>query len=155
MGTATSTAGSQVYALSAVGGTVANLTSTQIIANIDIVANFQCLHWQSRARIVGLIGADMALLAGKEVTNGGMQCAFIDHSRSSTWLMVLSLFLYCVGYEEAAAQGLVAGINAARVAKGTPTVDFPRESSYIGTLVDDLITKVRSDFLDNSPAHTD
>lgn len=45
------------------------------------------------------------------------------------------------GYEEAAAQGLVAGINAARVAKGSPTVDFPRESSYIGTLVDDLITK--------------
>lgn len=46
------------------------------------------------------------------------------------------------GYEEAAAQGLVAGINAARVASNSPAVDFPRETSYIGTLVDDLITKV-------------
>lgn len=45
------------------------------------------------------------------------------------------------GYEEAAAQGLIAGINAARVAQQLPTVTLPRDSSYIGTLMDDLVTK--------------
>ena len=45
------------------------------------------------------------------------------------------------GYEEAAAQGLVAGINAALKAKGKDPVIFPREESYIGILVDDLVTK--------------
>ena len=45
------------------------------------------------------------------------------------------------GYEEAAAQGLVAGINAARFAKGQEMLVFPREESYIGTLIDDLCTK--------------
>lgn len=45
------------------------------------------------------------------------------------------------GYEEAAAQGLVAGINAARLAQQKPLVILPRESSYIGTLLDDLCTK--------------
>ena len=45
------------------------------------------------------------------------------------------------GYEEAAAQGIVAGINAARRAHGRPPVTFTRSSSYIGTLIDDLITK--------------
>lgn len=48
-----------------------------------------------------------------------------------------------VGYEEAAAQGLVAGVNAARVAAGSSVVTFPRENSYLGTLIDDLVTKVR------------
>ena len=41
-------------------------------------------------------------------------------------------------------QGLVAGINAARCAAGKPLVTFTREGSYIGTLIDDLITKVRA-----------
>lgn len=45
------------------------------------------------------------------------------------------------GYEEAAAQGLVAGLNAARLVRGEAAVHFPREGSYIGTLIDDLITK--------------
>jgi tRNA uridine 5-carboxymethylaminomethyl modification enzyme len=45
------------------------------------------------------------------------------------------------GYEEAAAQGLVAGLNAARLVRGQPAVHFPREGSYIGTMIDDLITK--------------
>jgi len=45
------------------------------------------------------------------------------------------------GYEEAAAQGLVAGINAARLVAGKEMVTFPREESYIGTLIDDLCTK--------------
>jgi tRNA uridine 5-carboxymethylaminomethyl modification enzyme len=45
------------------------------------------------------------------------------------------------GYEEAAAQGLVAGINAARYVVGKEPIVFPREGSYIGTLIDDLCTK--------------
>ncbi len=45
------------------------------------------------------------------------------------------------GYEEAAAQGLVAGINAARLVRGQEMIVFPREQSYIGTLLDDLCTK--------------
>lgn len=49
------------------------------------------------------------------------------------------------GYEEAAAQGLVAGINAARKIKKLPPVIFERSGSYIGTLVDDLVTKGCSD----------
>lgn len=45
------------------------------------------------------------------------------------------------GYEEAAAQGLVAGINAALKIKGKEPLVLSRSSSYIGTLVDDLVTK--------------
>ena len=49
------------------------------------------------------------------------------------------------GYEEAAAQGLVAGINAARFAQGMEPFELDRASSYIGTLIDDLVTKGVSD----------
>ncbi len=45
------------------------------------------------------------------------------------------------GYEEAAAQGIVAGINAVRFVKNQEMIIFPREQSYIGTLIDDLCTK--------------
>jgi tRNA uridine 5-carboxymethylaminomethyl modification enzyme len=45
------------------------------------------------------------------------------------------------GYEEAAAQGIVAGINAARFVRRQESIVFSREQSYIGTLVDDLCTK--------------
>lgn len=45
------------------------------------------------------------------------------------------------GYEEAAAQGIVAGINAAKFARHQEMIVFSREQSYIGTLVDDLCTK--------------
>jgi tRNA uridine 5-carboxymethylaminomethyl modification enzyme len=45
------------------------------------------------------------------------------------------------GYEEAAAQGIVAGINAAKYAQHQEMVIFPREQSYLGTLIDDLCTK--------------
>ena len=49
------------------------------------------------------------------------------------------------GYEEAAAQGLVAGINAARKTKGLQPLILDRATSYIGTLIDDLVTKGCSD----------
>lgn len=45
------------------------------------------------------------------------------------------------GYEEAAAQGLIAGVNAARYCKGQTEITLARSSSYIGTLIDDLVIK--------------
>lgn len=49
------------------------------------------------------------------------------------------------GYEEAAAQGLIAGINAARKVQNKEGIVLDRASSYIGTLIDDLVTKGCSD----------
>ena len=45
------------------------------------------------------------------------------------------------GYEEAAGQGLVAGMNAARAAAGQAAVIFDRAEAYIGVMIDDLVTK--------------
>ena len=45
------------------------------------------------------------------------------------------------GYEEAAAQGLVAGLNAARAASGLEAAAFARDQGYIGVLIDDLVTR--------------
>jgi tRNA uridine 5-carboxymethylaminomethyl modification enzyme len=45
------------------------------------------------------------------------------------------------GYEEAAAQGLVAGLNAARFAQGMAPIHFSRTESYIGVMIDDLTTR--------------
>ena len=49
------------------------------------------------------------------------------------------------GYEEAAAQGLIAGINAAKQVSGQEQLTLGRSTSYIGTLIDDLVTKGCSD----------
>ena len=49
------------------------------------------------------------------------------------------------GYEEAAAQGLIAGINASAFVRGDEPLTLPRSSSYIGTLIDDLVTKGTDD----------
>ena len=45
------------------------------------------------------------------------------------------------GYEEAAAQGLMAGLNAARLAQGVPPAILSRAQAYIGVLIDDLVTQ--------------
>lgn len=45
------------------------------------------------------------------------------------------------GYEEAAAQGLVAGLNAARMVSGQDALTFSRTQSYIGVMIDDLVTR--------------
>jgi len=45
------------------------------------------------------------------------------------------------GYEEAAGQGLIAGINAARLVQGKPPLILRRDQAYIGVLIDDLVTK--------------
>ncbi|MBX4159038.1 FAD-dependent oxidoreductase, partial [Lactiplantibacillus plantarum] len=45
------------------------------------------------------------------------------------------------GYEEAAAQGLMAGLNAARAAAGQEAVILGRDQAYIGVMIDDLVTR--------------
>ncbi|MCL4066139.1 tRNA uridine-5-carboxymethylaminomethyl(34) synthesis enzyme MnmG [Pseudomonas sp. GX19020] len=45
------------------------------------------------------------------------------------------------GYEEAAAQGMVAGLNAARATRAQEPVSFSRSDSYIGVMIDDLVTR--------------
>ena len=49
------------------------------------------------------------------------------------------------GYEEAAAQGIIAGINAARAASGAPPLVLDRADAYIGVLIDDLVTRGTSE----------
>ena len=62
------------------------------------------------------------------------------------------LVLSCHRNEQQMWQGLLAGVNAARRAQSLPLVELPRNSSYIGTLLDDLVTKVPALA---SPLHND
>nr|MCR5538939.1 tRNA uridine-5-carboxymethylaminomethyl(34) synthesis enzyme MnmG [Lachnospiraceae bacterium] len=61
--------------------------------------------------------------------------------KSIRGLFAAGQFCGSSGYEEAAAQGLMAGINAARLIQGKPGIVLDRAQAYIGVLIDDLVTK--------------
>jgi tRNA uridine 5-carboxymethylaminomethyl modification enzyme len=95
------------------------------------------------ASIPGLERAEM-IRPGYAIEYDAVDARSLDHRlevRKLPGLFLAGQINGTSGYEEAAGQGLIAGINAARSVQGKGPVIIPRNQAYIGIMIDDLITK--------------
>ncbi|MEG3641439.1 tRNA uridine-5-carboxymethylaminomethyl(34) synthesis enzyme MnmG [Magnetococcus sp. PR-3] len=101
------------------------------------------VQWEMVRSIEGLSGAQI-VRPGYAIEYDMVMPTELDHSlavKTYDGLYLAGQINGTTGYEEAAVQGLVAGLNAARTSLGKEKFRFERESGYVGLLVDDLVTR--------------